>query len=59
VDTAEILGPDQFVYGSVATDAMIARVDPKLKVATGDNLRLGIEPERLHFFETETGRAIL
>jgi multiple sugar transport system ATP-binding protein len=59
VDTAEILGPDQFVYGSVATDAMIARVDPKLKVMRGDHLRLGIEPERLHFFETETGRAIL
>jgi hypothetical protein len=38
---------------------MIARVDPKLKVMRGDHLRLGIEPERLHFFETETGRAIL
>jgi len=59
VDVAETLGADQFVYGSVANDTITARVDPKLKVGRGDHLRLGIEPQRLHFFETQTGRAII
>ncbi len=59
VETTETLGPDQFVYGSVANDTITARVDPKLKVSRGDTLRLGLEPQRLHFFETQTGRAII
>lgn len=59
VDMAETLGPDQFVYGSVAADPITARVDPNLKVGHGDHLRLGIVVERIHLFETPTGRAII
>jgi multiple sugar transport system ATP-binding protein len=59
VEVAEILGADQFVHASVGADAVIARVDPRMRVAPGDRLRLGIDLQRLHFFEPQTGRAIL
>jgi multiple sugar transport system ATP-binding protein len=59
VEVAEVLGPDQFIYGQVGGDAITARVDPQLKVEPGDRVRLGIDRRRLHLFEPATGAAIL
>jgi multiple sugar transport system ATP-binding protein len=59
VEVAEALGADQFVYGTVAGDPVTARVDPSLKVAPGDRLRLSIDVRRLHLFNSDTGVAIL
>jgi multiple sugar transport system ATP-binding protein len=59
VNLSEVLGADQFVHASVGSDAIVARVDPKLMVRRGDRVRLAIDQQRLHFFEAETGRAIL
>jgi multiple sugar transport system ATP-binding protein len=59
VDMTESLGPDQFVYGLAGSDVIVARVDPRLKVGRGDRLRLAVDQQRLHLFESETGRAIL
>jgi multiple sugar transport system ATP-binding protein len=59
VDVVEVLGADQFVYGTVASDAITARVDPHLKVEAGDRIRLGVDTRRLHLFYRETGNAIL
>ena len=35
-----------------------ARLSPELHVAVGDRLRLGVDPERVHFFDPETGIAL-
>jgi ABC-type sugar transport system ATPase subunit len=59
VEVTEVLGADQFVYGSVGGDTMTARVDPQMKVGPGDRLRLTIDTRRLHLFEPATGKAIL
>jgi multiple sugar transport system ATP-binding protein len=59
VEITEVLGSDQFVHASVGGDAIIARLDPKLRVSRGDRLRLAVDPHRLHLFEAGTGRAIL
>jgi multiple sugar transport system ATP-binding protein len=59
VEVAEVLGADQFVYGSVGGDAITARVDPQLKVDPGDRVRLGVDMRRLHLFDPATGAAIL
>jgi multiple sugar transport system ATP-binding protein len=59
VEVAEILGPDQFLYGQVGGDAITARVDPQLKVDPGDMVKLGVDTRRLHLFEPATGAAIL
>jgi multiple sugar transport system ATP-binding protein len=59
VEVTEVLGADQFVYGTVGGDAITARVDPNLKVTPGDRIRLGVDMRRLHLFDGPTGRAIL
>jgi len=58
IEVAEILGADQFIYGTVGGDAMTARVDPQLKVDSGDRIRLGLDTRRLHLFEATTGKTI-
>jgi multiple sugar transport system ATP-binding protein len=59
VEVTEVLGADQFIYGTVGGDAITARVDPNLKVSPGDRIRLGIDMRRLHLFDGPTGKAIL
>jgi multiple sugar transport system ATP-binding protein len=59
VEVTEVLGADQFLYGTVGGDAITARVDPHLRVDPGDKLRLGVDTRRLHLFDAETGTAIL
>jgi multiple sugar transport system ATP-binding protein len=58
VEVSEVLGPDQFLYGTVGGDAITARVDPNLKVSPGDRVRLGVDMRRLHLFDGPAGKAI-
>jgi multiple sugar transport system ATP-binding protein len=37
---------------------MVARLDPRTKVARGDRARFSVATDRLHFFDAETGLAI-
>jgi len=57
VEVLEILGADQYLYGKVGSDDLIARVDPALKVSIGDRVRLAVNMERLHLFDAETEKA--
>jgi multiple sugar transport system ATP-binding protein len=58
VEVCEVLGADQFLYGTVGGDAITARVDPNMKVSPGDRVRLGVDMRRLHLFDGPTGRAL-
>jgi multiple sugar transport system ATP-binding protein len=58
VEVCEVLGADQFLYGTVGGDAITARVDPNMKVTPGDRVRLGVDMRRLHVFDGPTGKAI-
>src|SRR3989441_193542 len=42
VEVVEVLGSDQFLYGKVGGDDIIARLDPQFKVAVGDRVRLNV-----------------
>jgi len=59
IDVVERLGSDQFLYGQVGGDAVTARIDPKLKVEPGDNIKLGLDTRTLHLFDSETELALL
>ena len=59
VEVVELLGSDQFLYGTVGADAITARVNPELKVEAGDRVRLGLDTRRLHLFDTATEKAVL
>ena len=59
VEIVETLGSQTFVYGSTSHGQRLAAgVDPALRPAAGDRLRLGVDPRSLHFFSPETGRRI-
>ncbi len=58
VEVLEVLGSDQYLYGKVGSDDIIARVDPQLKVSVGDRVRLGVDIQRLHLFDPATEQAI-
>lgn len=59
VDVVERLGSDQFLYGQVGADAVTARVDPKMRVESGDQVRLGLDINALHLFDAETELSLL
>jgi multiple sugar transport system ATP-binding protein len=59
VDVVERLGSDQFLYGQVGGDQITARVDPRMKVAPGDRVRLGLDTRSLHVFDAQTEEALL
>src|SRR5207245_10523872 len=59
VDVVERLGSDQYLYGSVGGDQLTARVDPRMAVAPGDRVRLGLDTRGVHFFDGESGQALL
>ncbi|MHB8587500.1 MAG: ABC transporter ATP-binding protein [Candidatus Dormibacteraceae bacterium] len=59
VEVVEILGADQFLYGTVGGDNITARVDPNLHVTAGDHVRLGVDMRRLHLFDPVSELAIL
>ncbi len=59
VDVVERLGSDQFLYGQVGSDAVTARIDPRIKVTPGDKVRLGLDTHALHLFDSETEKAML
>ena len=59
VDVVEILGSDQYAYGRVGADEVVARLDPHTDVGHGSRIRLGIDTRRLHVFDPETELALL
>jgi multiple sugar transport system ATP-binding protein len=59
VEVVEVLGSDQYLYGKVGRDAVIARVDPNLSVAPGDLIRLGVNTRRVHVFDPQTQQSLL
>ncbi|MBJ7603365.1 MAG: sn-glycerol-3-phosphate ABC transporter ATP-binding protein UgpC [Candidatus Dormibacteraeota bacterium] len=59
VDVVERLGSDQYLYGQVGGDQVTARVDPRMKVASGDEVRLGLDIRSIHVFDAETDKALL
>jgi multiple sugar transport system ATP-binding protein len=58
VDVVEVLGSDQYLYGKLGDDDVIARVDPQHTIAHGDLVTLAIDHGRMHLFDAKTEAAI-
>ena len=60
VDVVEALGADSLVHGQLAggreAPAMTVRVEGAMQVAAGDTLHLALAPERVHLFDSASGR---
>src|SRR5262245_61248130 len=58
VEVIEQLGSEVLLDVRVGEDTMVAAVDPTVRVRAEDQLRLAINPERLHFFDAKSERAV-
>jgi multiple sugar transport system ATP-binding protein len=58
VEVVEKLGSETLLDVAVDGETMVASVEPTLRVAIGEKLRLAMNPERIHFFDVASDRAI-
>jgi multiple sugar transport system ATP-binding protein len=58
VEVVEKLGSEILLDVRVGEDSMVAAVDPATLAKAQDQLRLAVNPERLHFFDARTEAAV-
>jgi multiple sugar transport system ATP-binding protein len=58
VEVVEPLGNEILLNFRIGGVAMVARVDPSLRVKAHDNIRFSLDPERLHFFDADSEAAL-
>src|SRR5579871_4811910 len=58
VDVVEVLGADQYLYGKIGLDDIVARVDSHFAAAPGDTVRLKMNTQRIHVFDPESEQAV-
>jgi multiple sugar transport system ATP-binding protein len=58
VDVLEPLGNEILLNFRAGGVPMVARVDPSVRVKAHENIRLALDPERLHFFDAKTEDSI-
>ena len=58
VENVEYGGHDSLIDVRVGEDSMVAAVDPATQAKVQEQLRLAVNPERLHFFDARTEAAI-
>jgi multiple sugar transport system ATP-binding protein len=58
VDVTELMGNEVFLYLLSGAHSFIARVDPRTRARVGNTVALAINLDKLHFFDSETERAI-
>jgi multiple sugar transport system ATP-binding protein len=58
VDMVENLGDELLVYLTVAGRSAVAKLDPRSQVKAGDRVRLHVDNESIHLFDTASGEAI-
>jgi multiple sugar transport system ATP-binding protein len=58
VEVVEPLGSEILLDVKVGGNAMVARVDPSVRVKVHEKIRLALDPDQLHFFDLKTEVAI-
>lgn len=58
VNVHELLGSEIYLYFDYAGSPMSARVNSRSKARTGSNVDLGLDMNKIHFFDAETEEAI-
>ncbi len=59
VDVAEMLGAETYLYLTCEGAPITARVSPRSTARPGDTVRLAIDPNKIHLFDTNTEKSIL
>ncbi len=61
VELTELMGSETYLYlsTSIGEGNFVARVDPRTNSCSGDDVTVGFDVNRLHFFDLETEKTIL
>ena len=60
IETVELLGAERLIYARIGTEQVIVRQEEgKPSPAVGDEVRISLEEDRVHWFDTETGKRLL
>ena len=58
VDITELMGNEIFLFLKTGKHEFVARVDPRTKATSGDQMQLVFNMENMHIFDQETEKAI-
>jgi len=58
VDVVEPLGAEILLDVKSGTSTLVARVEPTVRAKVHEHVRLAVNPERLHFFDSKTEQAL-
>ncbi|MET3683041.1 multiple sugar transport system ATP-binding protein [Alkalibacillus flavidus] len=58
VEVAELMGSETYLYSKLDDQEFIARVDARSEVNAGDDVKLAIDMNKVHFFDAETEERI-
>ena len=58
VDVVENLGNELQVYLTAAGRSVVATLSPRSNVAAGNRVRLFVDSDQIHLFDTDSGEAI-
>ncbi len=59
VEVTEMMGSETYLYIKIEGQSMVARIDATVDVKPGDNIKLVLDKNRIHFFDKETEESIL
>ncbi|WP_142413910.1 ABC transporter ATP-binding protein [Hathewaya massiliensis] len=58
VEVKEMLGFEAYLYLNLFGESIVARVSPEVKSKPNDKVKLGLNKEKIHLFDTETEERI-
>lgn len=59
VDLTEMMGAEIYLYLTCQGNALTARVSPRSTARIGDQIKVAIDPNRIHLFDKETEKTIV
>ena len=59
VEVTEMMGAETYLYLNCVDIPLTARVSPRTTARTGDNIKVALDPNRIHIFDKETEKAVV
>ena len=59
VDLTEMMGAETYLYLKISDNAFTARVNPRTTAVAGDDIKIGVDVNKIHLFDKETELALL
>ncbi|MBB5173264.1 ABC transporter ATP-binding protein [Texcoconibacillus texcoconensis] len=54
IDVAELMGAESILYSKIGEQDFVARVDSRADVSGGQNIKLALDMNKVHFFDPDT-----